>query len=224
VSTMVGEGRGVRKRLFAAVLERGSRWHEPLVADRKRALLGDLSGDVLEIGPGAGVNFAYLPRDVRWIGVEPNAYLRERLREEVARRGLSADLHAGTAERLPLPDRSVDAVVSTLVLCSVPDVDAVLGEVRRVLRPGGRFVFLEHVGAPPGTWLRAIQRLLRPIWRVVGDGCHPDRDTLDAIERAGFADLRAERFRVSAGLVSPHVAGVATRVADSRSPRPSRSG
>jgi ubiquinone/menaquinone biosynthesis C-methylase UbiE len=200
----------VRERLFAWILERGSRRHEPLVADRKRALLGDLSGDVLEIGPGTGVNFAYLPRSVRWIGVEPNAYLRERLRAEAARGGLSAELHAGTAERLPLPDRSVDAVVSTLVLCSVPDVDAVLEEVRRVLRPGGRFVFVEHVGAPPGTWLRAIQRLVRPLWRV-GGGCHPDRDTLAAIERAGFADLRAERFRVAAGLVSPHVAGVATR-------------
>jgi ubiquinone/menaquinone biosynthesis C-methylase UbiE len=211
VSTSGGEGRGLRKRLFAAILELGSRRHEPLVAGRKRALLGDLSGDVLEIGPGTGVNFAYLPRSVRWIGVEPNAYLRERLRTEAAGRGLSAELHAGSAERLPLPDRSVDAVISTLVLCSVSDVDAVLGEVRRVLRPGGRFVFVEHVGAPPGTWLRAIQRSVRPIWRVVGDGCHPDRDTLDAIERAGFADVRAERFRVAAGLVSPHVAGVATR-------------
>jgi ubiquinone/menaquinone biosynthesis C-methylase UbiE len=211
VSTVDEEGRGARKRLFAAILERGSRRHEPLVADRKRALLGNLSGDVLEIGPGTGVNFAHLPRGVRWIGVEPNAYLRERLRAEAARRGLSAEVKAGTADRLPLPDRSVDAVISTLVLCSVPDVDAVLGEVRRVLRPGGRFVFLEHVGAPPGTWLRTIQRLARPIWRVVGDGCHPDRDTVAAIERAGFADLRAERFDVPVGLVSPHAAGVATK-------------
>src|SRR5689334_12021755 len=131
-------GRGLRKRLFAWVLERGTRRHEPLVADRKRALLGRLGGDVLEIGPGTGVNLAYLSPTVRWIGVEPNGYLRERLRAEAARRGLAAEVRAGTVERLPVPDRSVDAVISTLVLCSVPDPDAALREVRRVLRPGGR--------------------------------------------------------------------------------------
>ncbi|HEY3109294.1 MAG TPA: methyltransferase domain-containing protein [Chloroflexota bacterium] len=204
-------GTGLRKRLFAALLARATRWHEPLLADRKRALLGDLRGRVLEIGPGTGVNLAYLPDGVTWIGVEPNAYLRERLRARAAARpGLVAEVRAGTAERLPVPDRSVDAVVSTLVLCSVPDPGAALREVRRVLRPGGRFVFVEHVGAPPGTWLRRLQRAVRPIWSAVADGCHPDRDTLEAVERAGFADVRAERFRVSAGLAAPHVAGTAT--------------
>jgi ubiquinone/menaquinone biosynthesis C-methylase UbiE len=200
-------GGGLRKRLFAALLARAARWHEPLVADRKRRLLADLRGDVLEIGPGTGVNLAYLAPGVRWVGVEPNAYLRERSSAEAAQRGIEARVLAGVAERLPVPDRSADAVVATLVLCSVADQDAALAEVRRVLRPGGRLVFLEHVGAPHGTPLRRLQRLVRPVWRMVGDGCHPDRDTVAAIGQAGFATVEVERFDVPAGLVSPHAAG-----------------
>jgi SAM-dependent methyltransferase len=204
-----GGGAGIRKRLFAAILRRGTRWHEPLVADRKRALLGDLTGDVVEIGPGTGVNLDYLRPGVRWTGVEPNAYLRADAVAEAARRGVTARVLPGVAARLPMPDRSVDAVIATLGLCSVPDQDAALAEVRRVLRPGGRFVFVEHVGAPRGTWLRRAQRLVRPLWRIVGDGCHPDRDTMAAIQRAGFARVDAEVFRLPAGLVAPHAAGVA---------------
>jgi SAM-dependent methyltransferase len=204
-----GPGTGLRKRLFAAILRRGVEWHEPLVADRKRALLGDLRGEVLEIGPGTGVNLAYLPAGVRWTGVEPNAYLRDETAAAAARRGIEARVLPGVAESLPLPDRSVDAVVATLVLCSVRDQDAALAEVRRVLRPGGRFVFVEHIGAPSGSLLRRTQRLVRPLWRIVGDGCHPDRDTVAAVERAGFTRVEVERFRVSAGLVSTHAAGSA---------------
>jgi SAM-dependent methyltransferase len=202
-------GTGLRKRLFAALLSRSTRWHEPFLVERKRRLLGDLHGDVVEIGPGTGVNLAYLPADVRWLGIEPNAYLRAQLLAEAARRGLAADVRAGTAERLPVADRGADAVVSTLVLCSVPDPDRALAEVRRVLRPGGRFVFVEHVGAPRGTWLRRAQRVCQPLWSVVADGCHPDRDTADAIARAGFARVEIEHFHVPAALASPHVAGTA---------------
>ena len=203
-------GTGLRKRLFAALLERVSRVHEPLVADRKRALLGELRGQVLEIGPGTGVNLAYLRPGVRWVGIEPNAYLRRRLLAAAAERGVDAEVRAGTAERLAAADASVDAVISTLVLCSVPDQAAALREIRRVLRPGGRFVFVEHVAAPPGTWLRWTQEVATPLWSALADGCHPARDTAAAIERAGFARVEIERFSVPAALSSPHIAGVAT--------------
>lgn len=206
----VEDGTGLRKRLFAALLERVSRRHEPLVADRKRVLLGDLRGTVLEIGPGTGVNLAYLPVGTRWVGIEPNAYLRRRLLAEAGRHGVDAEVRAGAAERLPAADGSVDAVVSTLVLCSVADQAAALAEVRRVLRPDGRLVFVEHVAAPPGTWLRRAQELATPLWSALADGCHPARDTVAAIERAGFARVEHEHFTVPAALSSPHVAGVAT--------------
>jgi SAM-dependent methyltransferase len=204
------EGRGLRKRLFAAVLPMVTRRHEPLVAERKRALLGELRGRVVEIGPGTGVNLAYLPPGMHWTGIEPNAYLRAMLLREAARRGVDAEVLPGTAERLPLPDGSADTVVSTLVLCSVADVERVLAEIRRVLRPGGRFVFVEHVAAPPGTFMRRAQELATPLWSALADGCHPARDTAEAIERAGFASLEYERFSVPAALSSPHVAGIAT--------------
>src|SRR5439155_26769491 len=133
---------------------------------RKRALLGTLHGTVLEIGPGTGANLPYYPPDIQWVGVEPNPYMHPYLQKEAGRRGLRADLRTGVAERLPLPDESVDAVVSTLALCSVADLPQVLREVRRVLRPGGRFIFIEHVASPPGTRLRRLQNLVRPVWQL----------------------------------------------------------
>src|SRR5262249_26422713 len=152
--------------------------------------------DVVELGPGTGINLPYFPRGVRWTGVEPNPYLRSRLRERAAGLGMAVAVQPGTAECSGLPDGAADAVVATLVLCSVEDVRAALAGVRRRLRPGGRFVFLEHVAAPPGSRLRRVQGALRPLWATVSDGCHPDRETWAEIERAGFSGLRYDRFRI----------------------------
>ena len=200
---------GWYKRLQVAMLATGCARYDRAVEPLKRELLAPLRGRVLEIGPGAGANLPYYAAGVTWIGVEPNPYAHDRLRREAERRGLRAELRAGVAERLPVEDASVDAVVSTLVLCTVGDVPGALAEVRRVLRPGGRFVFIEHVAAPPGTRTRRVQRLVKPAWRVLADGCHPDRDTAAAIERAGFARVELRRLRVPVPVVGPHVAGVA---------------
>jgi ubiquinone/menaquinone biosynthesis C-methylase UbiE len=124
---------------------------------------------------------------------------------------LDGELRTGTAEQLGMPSASVDAVVSTLVLCSVPSVAAVLKEILRVLKPGGRFVFIEHVAAPRGTMLRFGQQFVRPLSICFADGCHPDRETGEAIEAAGFGEVKLERFRAPLWLASPHVAGVAVR-------------
>ena len=169
----------------------------------------------MEIGPGTGANLRFYAPGVRWVGVEPNPWAHDYLRREAARVGLAAEVRAGTAEALPLADASVDAVVSTLVLCTVPHVPRALAEVRRVLRPGGRFVFVEHVLAPPRTRTRAVQRLVRPVWPLLADGCHPDRDIERAIREAGFARVALERFRAPVPVIGPHVAGVA-EAAESR--------
>ncbi len=199
------------KRLFAWGLAKGGAAHERLVADRKRALLRQLDGVVLEIGPGTGANLGYYPSGTRLIGIEPNPYMHDYLRREAERLSREIEIRNGAAERLDVADASVDAVVSTLVLCSVRDQAATLAEVLRVLRPGGRFVFLEHVAAPQGTWRRAVQRAVRPLWGVLGDGCRPNRETWRAIEQAGFAHVALDHFRVSVPVVSPHIAGWAIK-------------
>jgi SAM-dependent methyltransferase len=185
--------------------------YERLVADRKRHLFRDLRGTVLEIGPGTGPNFRHYPPDIRWIGIEPNRFMHPHLLRAAARAGLAVDLREGTAERLDAEDNSVDVVVSTLVLCSVGDLSAVLDEIRRVLRPGGRFLFLEHVADRPQTWTRRIQRMLRAPVRYLADGCHLDRETWLAIERHGFGDVAYQRFRLPVPVVAPHIVGVATK-------------
>lgn len=203
--------KGLWRALVALLAARLAGPYEAAVAERKRALLGALSGRVLEIGPGAGANLTYFGRGVEWIGVEPSLPMQSHLRRRAGALGVRGRLVTGTAERLPQEESSVDAVVSTLVLCSVSDVARALAEIRRVLRPGGRFVFIEHVAAPAGTPLRRAQRRWRPVWRLVGDGCRPDQETARSIERAGFASLRVEPFDAGAGLLSPHLAGVAVR-------------
>ncbi|HIY40204.1 MAG TPA: class I SAM-dependent methyltransferase [Candidatus Nocardiopsis merdipullorum] len=175
--------------------------------EQRHELLNDLSGTVLEIGPGSGPNFGYLPSGITWVGLEPNPYLHERLR--TAEYG---SVLCGDAESIPLADGSVDAVVGTIVLCSIDAQSRVLSEVIRVLRPGGRFVFLEHVGAERGTWSRWAQQVVTPFSRRFDGGCDATRDTGRSIENAGFARVEMARFvmRGPLGVNIPHVLGQAT--------------
>ncbi|MFN8498042.1 MAG: class I SAM-dependent methyltransferase [Anaerolineae bacterium] len=178
--------------------------------ERRRRLLSPLRGRVLELGPGTGVNLAYLAADVEWVGVEPNEYMHPYIQRQAEGLGRAIDLRAAPAEALDLPEESVDAVVGTLVLCSVHDPVRVLSEVRRVLRPGGRFVFIEHVASPAGTARRRMQNMTQPLMTFFADGCHPNRATLATIEQARFRDLTVEHFSVPAWIVGPHICGVAT--------------
>src|SRR5215467_7373135 len=125
---------GWRARVFAFLLRKVNAKYERLMAVRKRTLLGDLRGTVLEIGPGAGVNLRHYDPSVRWIGIEPNPYMRAYLEKEAERCGLQVDLGTGNAEQLDIADQSIDAVVCTLVLCSVLDVGRALKEICRVLK------------------------------------------------------------------------------------------
>ena len=186
--------------------------YDKVVGDRKRSLFTNLHGNILEIGPGTGVNLAYFPRDIHWIGIEPNPFMHSYLQKEAQSLGLNnIDLRTGNAERMDVEENSMDAVVSTLVLCSVPNLAAILQEVLRVLKPGGRFLFIEHVAATKGTLLRYVQSGIRPIWNVIGDGCNPDRETWVALENAGFANVNYEHFAAPLPIISPHIIGVAIK-------------
>lgn len=203
--------RGWRARLFAKTMARAGDVHDALIAPYKRRLLSELHGDVLEIGPGAGANFEYFPTGLRWIGVEPNPYMHSYLTESAAAHGQAIDLRTGYTEALPIDDESMDAVVSTLVLCSVHDLDASLAEIRRVLRPGGKFVFIEHVAAQRGTGLRWMQNAIRPLWSFFADGCRVNREIWRHIEAAGFRHVEIEHFDVSVPIAKPHIAGYALK-------------
>jgi SAM-dependent methyltransferase len=206
------------QKLFAHGLALGDDAQHRIYGARKRELFADLEGTVVEIGPGTGVNLPYLPDGIRWIGLEPNPHMHDLLRPKLDGRNLDAEVYAASAQRTDLPSDSADAVISTLVLCSVPDVSAALQEIRRILKPGGTFQFIEHVAAQPGHWLRYVQKGIRPVWRPIADGCCPDRETGTFIDQAGFETVRYERFDAGVPVVSPHIIGTATQGPPEESP------
>ena len=179
----------------------------------RRELLQDLEGTILEIGAGTGANLdTYGPAVGRLLLVEPDPAMQGRLASRAAAHGPArAVVVAATASRLPLRDRSVDAVVSTLVLCSVRSLDRALAEIRRVLSPEGRLHLIEHVAARPGTLLHGGQRLLAPAWSRFGGGCSLVRPTKELLAAAGFnvTDLRADTLPVPVPFVRPVIRGTA---------------
>lgn len=182
-------------------------------AAAKARLLRSLRGTVLEIGAGDGRNAGSMPIGVSWVGLEPDRGRVAKLSRLARARGVGFAPVRASADRIPLREGSVDAVLSVVTLCSVPDQGRALAEARRVLRPGGRLVFAEHVGARPGTWSRRAQRLAAPWSRRFDHGCDPLRDTEAAIRDSGLelAELGRYQLKQPFGVRVPYVVGVATR-------------
>ncbi len=198
-------------RWFAAIYDKQMRSMErAFMAEMRRRALSDLKGDVLEIGAGTGANFAYYSADARVTALEPDPFMIERAKAKLAELGsTNITVQLLPAERLPLDDSSVDAVVSTLVLCTVDDVPRSLAEIRRVLRPGGELRFVEHVR---GTGLAGrTQDFIKPVWGYFGAGCNPNRRTEDAIRAAGFDVVVTERRKIMG--FAPLIRGTATPAA-----------
>lgn len=185
-------------RWFAAFYSISSAAMERGLAGRVRPeLLRGLHGDVLEIGAGTGLNFPHYPADARIVALEPDPFMLRRGRQKLQAVGNSnIELREAPAEALPFPDASFDAVVSTLVLCSVEDVARSLAEVRRVLRPNGQFRFLEHVRSA-GLGGR-VQDAIQPVYGWLSGGCHANRRTEDALRDAGFDFVSLERGKLNA--------------------------
>ncbi|WP_433166066.1 class I SAM-dependent methyltransferase [Kribbella sp. CA-247076] len=183
------------------------------MAEHRKRLLDGLRGRVLEIGAGDGGNFAHYPAGVTGVvAVEPEPYLRARAGSAAYAAHVPVEVVNGTADSLPLTDGSVDAVVTSLVLCTVPDQTVALAEAFRVLRPGGELRFYEHVAAEPGTGLDRFQRFAdATVWSWFSGGCHVHRDTAAAITAAGFTITRLDRFDFGPNPASPHILGTATR-------------
>lgn len=186
--------------------------------DMRAALVGDLAGTVVELGAGTGLNLDHYPAAVtRIVATEPDPHMAKQLRAKVA------DGHGGGAsrvevvqagaERLPVADGEADAVVATLVFCTIPDAPAAAGEAVRVLRPGGVLRFIEHVRSSDPGLARWQDRLDRP-WGVLAAGCHPNRDTVALLRAtAGLevGEVRDDRLPKAPKLVRPLALGEAVR-------------
>lgn len=191
-------------RCFKASEEAGLR-------DMRRETVAQARGRVLELGAGTGLNLDLYPESVQDLTLtEPDPHMTRQLRKKVEESGRKAEVVEAPAESLPFEDDSFDTVLVTLALCTVPDPAASLQEVRRVLKPGGQFLFLEHVRSiDPG--LAKWQDRLEGPWRFLGDGCHCNRDTVSAISAAGFELGAVERpeFPKVVPIVKPMAQGSA---------------
>ena len=203
----------VRHPIFARFFDRFSQSMEKEAGPYRDEMLGGLSGRVLEVGAGNGMNFARYPASVdEVVALEPEPYLRQKAEAAARSAPVRVTVRDGVAHPLPLEDDSFDAAVASLVLCSVPDPDYAITELRRVLRPGGELRFLEHVRSSRPRKAR-VQKVLdgAGVWPWLIGGCHTARDTLAALEHAGFTLERVRRVDVgpSANPANPHVVGVA---------------
>jgi SAM-dependent methyltransferase len=204
----VHAARGRFNAAFFSVMGPNLEWN---LRRHKRRVFADLPRTVVELGSGVGANLRYLPTGSTLIALEPNPHMHRRLRSAAARRGVHLDLRERGAERTGLPDHGVDTVISSLVLCTVADPAEVLAEVRRVLRPGGTFRFVEHVVARPGTPTRRLQRALRRPWGWTFEGCSCERDLTASLRAAGFARVDIEPFRLHTPFITfnTQIAGIA---------------
>ena len=205
------EVHSARGSFNAAIFSMMGPYIEWNVRQQKRRVFAELPQTVVELGPGVGANLRYLHPGSTLVAIEPNLPMHRRLRAAAERRGVRLDLRDSVAERTELPGQSVDSVISSLVLCTVTDPAGVLAEIRRILRPGGTFRFVEHVAARPGTPTRTLQRALRRPWAWTFEGCSCERDLAGLLRAAGFARVDIEPYRLHTPFVpfNTQIAGVA---------------
>jgi ubiquinone/menaquinone biosynthesis C-methylase UbiE len=204
-------------RFFAAIYDPFMRSAErACLGEWRAALLRDAVGDVLEVGAGTGANVPFYASSVHSLLLtEPDPDMLAKLRRRTELAHVRVEARAASVEALPFADASFDTVVSTLVLCSVRDVAGALAEMRRVLRPGGRVLYLEHVAADDKPGRLAWQRRLEPLWTRLSGNCHLTRRTGESIRAAGFVVERETResMRKALPIVRPSIRGVARRAA-----------
>ena len=204
------EPMSLSQRLFAASYDLLNWGVEGRLREYRQRTAGMARGDVLEIGGGTGANLPFYRDDVRLTVVEPNPHMAKRLLRKAARLNRRLTVVAEVGEEMSFPDASFDSVVTTLVLCTVDDLQRVVREARRVLRPGGALYFYEHV-ASEGRRRRRWEDRLNPVWRYITTGCNLNRDAASAIRAAGFSEVDLTAFDLSVGLplTLPNIVGVA---------------
>ncbi|CAL8382432.1 unnamed protein product [Boreogadus saida] len=211
------------KEFFALLMSKISVSYNAKMDDKKRDLFSNLPDfkkpseplTVLEIGCGTGANFKYYPPGCKVICTDPNRHFKKYLEK-----GMSENTHlsferflvAAGEDMGSIEDEAVDAVVATLVLCSVRDMTRTIQEAHRMLRPGGALFFMEHVVAERSSWTYFFQHVLQPMWYYFGDGCELTRSTWNDLEAAGFSELKLKRIEAPLNfLIKPHIVGYAVK-------------
>ncbi|XP_034726589.1 methyltransferase-like protein 7A [Etheostoma cragini] len=211
---------GVYKRVFPLLAYNITFSYNDKMHETKRDLFRNLgtfantdgSLRLLEIGCGSGANFKFYPHGCTVICTDPNPHFEKYLQMSMdANKHLTYDTFIVTCgeDMEEVKDESLDVVVCTLVLCSVSDVQRVLQEVRRILKTGGAFYFLEHVVSDPSTWTHFFQHVFEPLWYYLGDGCMVTRATWKDLEAAGFSELHLRHIQAPEVtlMIRPHIMG-----------------
>uniref|UniRef100_V9LBR7 Methyltransferase-like protein 7A n=1 Tax=Callorhinchus milii TaxID=7868 RepID=V9LBR7_CALMI len=211
------------KRFFPVILNRCVVEYNQKMGKAKKELfanlpqLGSAKGlTILELGCGTGSNFEFFPQGSKLVCVDPNPHFESYLtRSKAQNKHLTFQrfLVAKGEDLSQVDSGSVDAVVCTLVLCTVTDTDKVLKEILRVLRPGGIFYFMEHVVGDKTSWMRVVQYVIQPVWRYFGDGCDLNRATWENLDKAGFSELNLRHVmtNLNMAVVRPHIVGYAVK-------------
>ena len=188
---------------------------EACLMEWRSELVKHVHGNVLEIGAGTGANILFYPKNgIELTLSEPDKHMRTQLEEKVKDQGLDhVTISSHTIEKSHRPDATFDCVVSTLVCCSVPNLASAFSEIKRILKPDGYFIFLEHVGAEKGTRRRRWQNRLTPLWCKISGNCHLNRETEIAFNNAGFTfkEIKRESMRKATPLVRPTIRGIAIK-------------
>jgi len=188
---------------------------EACLMEWRSELVKHVHGNVLEIGAGTGANILFYPKNgIELTLSEPDKHMRTQLEEKVKDEGLDhVTISSHTIEENHKPDATFDCVVSTLVCCSVPNLASAFSEIKRILKPDGYFIFLEHVGAEKGTRRRRWQNRLTPLWCKISGNCHLNRETEIAFNNAGFTfkEIKRESMRKATPLVRPTIRGIAIK-------------
>lgn len=203
-------------RVFSAIYDRAMKSTEEAgMREMRREILAEAKGRTIDIGAGTGINLELFPPEVgELVLAEPDPHMLKKLRAKLPGLGREASVVQAPAEKLPFEDDSFDTAVFTLVLCTVPNPTAALAEAARLLRPGGKLLFVEHVRSEDPGLARWQDRLEGP-WRFLGDGCHCNRDTVANIESSPFEIERVEKDELPKAppLVRPLIRGSAVLAA-----------
>ena len=180
-------------KVFARFYDKAlQRAEDKVLAERRRALLSGLKGNILEVGAGTGVNFQFYPKDANVLALEPSPFMLKQALEKKKDNGHIRLLQSFVEDAM-IQSESMDTIVCTLVLCTIPDPKKALQFFYQWLKPGGKLIVLEHIRSPV-SWRGSVQDILTPAWKVIGEGCHLNRNTDHMIKQTGFQTLEEDYF------------------------------